>query len=242
MTDPIRPEDEAADAAAERALRLNARVEDEVLARREAADPAFAAEVEAWNERLGPLIDEVTPVPPPAGLWPRIEALIAPRAANDDAPARFWRRWAYGSTGLLAASLAAVGFLLVNRPVIERIVEVPAPASVEHVSVATLTGDGDMPIATITYDPTTGALHVAPTRQMAMDESIPALWLVNPDGSTTLVGAIDPVTPQTHSLPEPLRPTAAGATALAISLEPMGEPLAPQARGPVVAVGEVSDL
>ena len=34
MTGPIRPEDEAADAAAERALRLNARVVDEVLARR----------------------------------------------------------------------------------------------------------------------------------------------------------------------------------------------------------------
>ena len=240
MTDPIHPEDETA--AAERALRLNERVEDEVLARREAADPAFAAEVESWNERLGPLIDEVTPVDPPAGLWPRIEALISPRAANDDSPVRFWKRWAYGSTGLLAASLAAVGFLLVNRPVVERIVEVPAPTQVTHVTVATLTGDGDMPIATITYDPATGALHVAPTRQMEMAESIPALWLVAPDGSTTLVGAIDPATPQTHSLPEPLRPVASGAMALAISLEPIGEPLAPQARGPVVAVGEVSEL
>lgn len=237
------PEDmEPLDPAAERALRLHSGAEDEALARREAAEPAFAAEVAAWNERLAPLYDEIAPVPAPAGVWPRVEAGVAPAAANDDAPVRFWRRWAVGSTALLAASLAAVGFLIVNRPVVERIVEVPGPAQVQHVTVATLVGDGEQPIAMITYDPATGALHVAPTRRLEPGETIPTLWLVNPEGGTTLVGAIDPTTPQTHSLPETLRPVANGAAALAISLEPAGEPLAPQARGPVVAVGEVSEL
>lgn len=238
-------DDIPADDAAERALRLNAGAEDAALATREEADPAFAQGVAAWNERLAPLYDEIEPVPAPEAVWPRVSDAIGPEAANDNGGAvRFWRNWAVASTGLLAASLAGVAFLTANPRVIERVVQVPATAQVQPVSVATLMSaeDPDMPIATITYDPQTGALHVAPTMQMDMGETIPTLWLVDDQGQTTLVGAIDPAHGQTHSLPQTLRPTAEGATALAISLEPAGEPLAPQARGPVVAVGGVERL
>lgn len=238
MTDPREPGPEAApDEAAERALRLGDAATDARLAEREARDPAFARQVEAWHERLGPLYEEFAPVEPPAGLWPRIAARLA--AANDNA-VRFWKRWAYGSTGLLAASVAGLAVLAVNRPVVERIVEVPAPA--EAVRVATLAGEDGMPALVVTYDPHTGSLFVAPTMQMRPGDAIPTLWLVMPEGGTRLVGAIDAEHAATHSLPQEIRPTAMQATAFAISLEPAGEPLAPQARGPVVAVGEVSRL
>lgn len=240
-------DDIPADEAAERALRLNAGADDAALALREETDPAFAAGVDAWNERFAPLYDEIDPVAAPVTVWPRVSAAIAaPRAANDNMATRFWRGWAMASTSFLAASLAGIAFLIANPRIEERIVERPVPTTPDFqpVSVATLMSatDPDMPIATITYDPHTGALHVSPTMQMDMGQTIPTLWLVDGEGQTTLVGAVDPAHAETHSLPRDLRPTASGAVALAISLEPMGEPLAPQARGPVVAVGEVARL
>lgn len=235
-----------ADDAAERALRLNAGPADAALAQRAETDPAFAAQVQAWDERFAPLYDEIEPVEAPLTLWPRVAEGIRPLAANDNMATRFWRGWAMASTSFLAASLAGIAFLIANPRIEERIVERPVPTTPDFqpVSVATLMSatDPDMPIATITYDPQTGALHVSPTMQMDMGQTIPTLWLVDGEGQTTLVGAVDPAHAETHNLPSDLRPTASGAVALAISLEPMGEPLAPQARGPVVAVGEVARL
>ena len=246
IEDDIPPTDDFGDDAAERALRLNDGPADAALSVRAETDPAFGARVEAWNERFAPLYDEIEPVAAPLTVWPRVAEAIRPAAANDNMATKFWRGWAMASTSFLAASLAGLAFLIANPRVEREYITPPAAPAPEFqpVSVATLMSaeDPDMPIATITYDPQTGALHVAPTMQMEMAETIPALWLVDDQGQTTLVGAIDPAHGQTHSLPQDLRPTASGAVALAISLEPMGEPLAPQARGPVVAVGEVSRL
>lgn len=235
------PEDDDL-AAAELALRL-----DDSLAARADQDSEFARAHDAWTERLSPLIAEIPAVDAPAGVWPRVELALAAGlggsgAANDnDARAVFWRRWAIGSTGLLAASLVAVAVLVANP--VERVVQAPATAPVEAVRVATLaTADGGQPAVIITYDPATGALWVSPTRALQPGETVPALWLVNPDGTTRLVGEIDPDEAQTHTLPEALRPGALAAAQLAISLEPAGEPIAPQARGPVVAIGEVERL
>lgn len=239
-------DDIPADEAAERALRLKAGPADAALAQRAESDPVFAAQVQAWDERFAPLYDEIEPVAAPLTVWPRVSRAIRPVAANDNMATKFWRGWAMASTSFLAASLAGIAFLIANPRIEERIVERPVPTTPDFqpVSVATLMSatDPDMPIATITYDPQTGALHVSPTMQMDMGQTIPTLWLVDGEGQTTLVGAVDPAHAQTHSLPSELRPTASGAVALAISLEPMGEPLAPQARGPVVAVGEVARL
>ena len=45
--------------------------------RLQAAEPAFAAEVVAWEERLVPLFNEIAPVEPGPELWGRIERAIA---------------------------------------------------------------------------------------------------------------------------------------------------------------------
>jgi len=37
-----------------------------------AADLGLQAEVSAWESRLSPMLDLVSPVAPPAGLWSRI--------------------------------------------------------------------------------------------------------------------------------------------------------------------------
>lgn len=241
-------DDIPADDAAERALRLNAGAEDAALATREETDPAFAAGVDAWNERFAPLYDEIDPVAAPAAVWPRVSAAIAaPRAANDNMATRFWRGWAMASTSFLAASLAGIAFLIANPRIEERIVERPVPTTPEFqpVSVATLMSatDPDMPIATITYDPQTGSLYVAPTMQMAPGEDqVPTLWMMTPEGGVMRVGGIDPAHSQTHSIPMEMRPMAQDAPALAVSLEPADHPDSPTPLGPVVASGEVARL
>jgi len=237
------PEDIPADGAAERALRLNAGEADAALARRAEADPAFAAEVEAWDARLAPLYDEIDPVEAPAGVWPRVAAAIGPEAANDNRAARFWRGWAMASTGLLAASVAGLAFLIANPRVEERLI-VSTP-DFQPVSVSTLMSeaDPDMPVATLTYDPQTGSLYIAPTMQMATPENrAMTLWVTMTDGSVHRIGSIDPSHAQTHSVSEDMRPMAAEAPIVTVSLEPMDQPDSPVPMGPVVATGQVRRL
>ena len=237
------PDDIPADEAAERALRLNDGPTDQALAARAASDPTFAAEVEAWDERLSPLIDEIAPVLPPAGVWPRVEAATAPVAANDNRATRFWRGWAMASTGLLAASVAGLAFLIAN-PRVEHEYIASSP-DFQPVSVSTLmsAADPDMPIATITYDPQTGSLYVAPTMQMAMPENrAVTLWVTMADGSVHRVGVIDPNQAQMHEVSEEMQPMAAEAPLVTVSLEPMDQPNAPAPMGPIIATGEVRRL
>lgn len=236
-------EDDIPADAAERALRLNDGAADAALAARAEADPAFAAEVTAWDERLAPLYDEIAPVPAPATVWPRVAAATAPDPANDNASLRFWRGWAVGSTGLLAACAAGLVFLIANPRVEERLV-VSTP-DFQPVAVANLmsASDPNMPIATVTYDPQTGSLYVAPTMQMGPHEGqVPTLWLMTPEGGVMRVGGIDASHAQTHSVPMEMRPMAAEAPALAVSMEPADNPNSPTPLGPVVASGEVSRL
>jgi hypothetical protein len=98
-TGPELPDDEAF--AAEHALGVLTAAERASAELRMARDPGFAAHVDAWRERLAPMLDAIAPVMPPPGLWPRIERGLP---ANDNAGRglRFWRGAAMGSMGLAA--------------------------------------------------------------------------------------------------------------------------------------------
>jgi len=103
--------------AAEHALGvLNAQERREAEARM-AREPDFAAQVEAWRERLAPMADSVAAVSPPHELWRRIERSLP---ANDNGQVqnrvRFWRNSAMGGFSLAAASLAAVAVLVAQPP------------------------------------------------------------------------------------------------------------------------------
>lgn len=226
--------------AGELALRLLS-PDDEVAARaREAADPTFAAHVDAWNERLGGLADGVASVEPSAWVWPRVEAgLTEPTAANDNSVV-FWRRWAIGSTGLLAASLAAV-VVLMAQPVAVPVGAPVAPPAV--IRVATLTLENGAAAMTLAYDSATGELYLAPTTEMAGDTRVPHLWLVMPEGGVQLVGAIDGSATSRHSLGQALSGPVGHANAVAVSMEEPGHsPASNKPDGPVVASGELQRL
>lgn len=241
MTDPTTlNEDEAL--AGELALRVLSPAEEAAARAREASDPLFAAEVETWNDRLARLAADIAPVTPSPGLWPRIQAGLP---ANDNDRTAFWRRWALGSTGLLAASLVAVVVLAVGRDQ-PRIIQPPQaqPAEAAVVRVATLTlQEGGAPAMTLVYDPNSENLYLAPTEAMAGDARVPHLWLVMPEGGVQLVGAIDGSATSRHHLDALTAGRAGQANAAAVSMEAPGHTPAPdKPDGPVVASGELQIL
>ncbi|WP_292066421.1 anti-sigma factor [Brevundimonas sp. UBA7664] len=241
MTDPTDidglDEDEAL--AGELALRVLSPAEEAGARAREASDPAFAAHVDAWNERLAGLAEGVAPVEPSAWVWPRVEAGLTPPTAANDNGVVFWRRWAIGSTGLLAASLAAV-IVMLAQPAPVPVAPTPPPAVIR---VATLTLESGAAAMTIAYDSATGELYLAPTDKMAGDTRVPHLWLVMPEGGVQLVGAIDGSATSRHSLGQALSGPAGAANAVAVSMEAPGHtPAADHPDGPVVASGELQRL
>jgi anti-sigma-K factor RskA len=238
-----RDPDDATALAGELALRLLSREEEARARAREASDPAFAAEVEGWNAQLAGLAEAIPPVRPSAGLWPRVEAGIADRAsaANDNGRAGFWRAWALGSTGLLAASLVALA-VLIARPAPAPVVQAVPEGGLTR--VATLSLESGAPAVTLVYDTVTGHLFIAPTQAMPGDAGVPHLWLVKPDGAgVQLVGAIDGAAASRHTLDAVLAGEAGQARAVAISMEAPGHtPAADRPDGPVVASGELQAL
>lgn len=236
MNDPkdIDGMDEDLALAGELALRVLPPEEEAAALAREAADPAFAAHVETWNERLGGLADGIVSVEPSPWVWPGVEARLAPAAANDNSVV-FWRRWAVGSTGLLAASLAAV-VMLVAQPAPAPINPPAPPPAV--IRVATLTLESGAAAMTLAYDAGTGELYLAPTTEIAGDARVPHLWLVLPEGGVQLVGAVDGTHASRQNLGQALFGPAGQANAVAVSMEAPGHtPAANKPDGPVVAQG-----
>ena len=248
MTD-LPPDDPGADdanvLAGELALRVLSPEEERAARAREASDPAFAAEVEVWNEHLAGLVAEIPSVQPSPRVWPRVAAGIASgsevTAANDNR-AGFWKMWALGSTGLLAASLVAVA-LLVSRPTPAPLVQTAPAGGVTRVATIAMT-EGGAPVVALAYDTMTGKLFIAPTMAMRNTGTVPHLWLVKPDGAgVQLIGAIVGSAASHHQLTEVLASTAGQAVAVAISMEAPGhEPAADKPDGPVVATGELQAL
>jgi anti-sigma-K factor RskA len=85
--------------------------------RRAAAEPAFAALVAAWEERLAPLAEAAPERPPPRELWSRIDLATSPvalRAPNPLVPDAGWFpsawRWAVGA-GVTAAAAVLLLFV-----------------------------------------------------------------------------------------------------------------------------------
>lgn len=257
MTDTFNDIEDRDVLAGELALRLLSPLEEVQARARVETDPAFAAEVEAWNERLAAFVNEIAPVEPSDAVWPRLEAAVLSSAhlkqapdvgANDnDRVAPFWKTWAIGATTLLVASLGAVAFMIAQpEPVTTPVAPPDAPAG-GVTRVATLSLDSGAPVLTLAYDTATGNLFVAPTAELAGEDGVPHLWLVLPDDAgVQLVGAIDGDESSRLNLTQEMSATPGQpgqAVTMAISIEAPGTtPAANQPNGPVVAAGELQVL
>ena len=205
-----------------------------------AADAEFRGSVGAWLGRFAPLLDEVEPVAPAAGVWAAIERQLGtPVAANDNVGAirrklNLWRGVAAGASAL-AASLALV--MLTRAPEVPPITA-PAPAPETMVAMLGDEQKGGMLVASWNAAENTVKLS-APTPLPGDAAHAHELWVIPADGTPRSLGTMPaaarvelPVAPQLS------RALQAGAT-LAVSVEPLGGSPTGLPTGPVIASGKL---
>jgi anti-sigma-K factor RskA len=232
--DTIDPADRGKIIAAEYVLGVLAAEERREVERRLAQEPALAAEVAFWEERLGVLADAVAPVAPPQHTWSQIEAAIpAPAAAPTSLwqSLAFWRGFGIGSATLAAASIAAlayIGLVPVTR----------APL------MATLAGSSGQPNFVAAVTATGNSLLVVPAALLTNDPRAIELWLIlpGPNQRPRSLGLIQPGQPMRLTIPPDLAGRLTPDAALAVSLEPPGGSPTGQPTGPVIASGKLTSL
>ena len=203
-------------------------------------DPAFAADVAAWEERLGPLGEDVAPVTPGAHVWTRIEqatggnviAAVPRPAAKPAASGRgvgFWRGWAMAASAVAAAALVGV-FMLTA----------PTMAPPQHHMVAKVMGMDGKPDVVVSYVTGTPNLMLTPVGDMPPKGMTPRMWLMRKDGSMMLVGDVDMAHPERKRLDPGMADEVAHAKGVMISLEEAARKPGARPAGPMVAKGMFS--
>lgn len=221
-----------------------------------AGEAMFAARVQAWEQRLAPLIDEIAPVDVPAHLWPRLRARLgwspfdaaapapaaAPRAGTRGNP---WR-WATGASLALAAALAVVAL---RRPA-----DVPVPAPQPPVAVApaeeerakpvvVLAGEGGETGWLAAVDAIDGAVTMTPVPDaIDVGDRVGELWLIPSDGVPRSLGFVSHELAHTIDVPDTLQAELAAGAVLAVTLEPKAGIPHAAPTGPVVAKGEIGSI
>ena len=209
--------------------------------RRMRSDADFAAEVAGWQTQLMPLIVSIRSVVPPQAVWRRIEAEL-PQALPESAAAAavagarrtvsaFWRTLAIATSGLAAASVAAL-LLLLAAPT--------EPVSGGRLTAALASEDGTALYAAV-IDAATGEATLLP---LVVDHNTGGsheLWLIGASGVPESLGLLDPNAPRLVRLGEGLRGAGLAGT-LAVSVEPPGGSPTGQPTGPVVASGPLQSI
>lgn len=201
------------------------------------ASPAFAAMVSKWQQRLDPLGEGFSEVPPP-DVWRAIEArLDADERTREVRSVRLWQGIAAVS-GALAAALAAI--MVLSPATLRDAARAPAPVTPSPVAIAQLSGaDGTLLAARI--DPTAEYLDI---RAVALPETslTPELWVIPGDGVPRSLGLIARDGTTQVRLAENLRPLVADGAILAVSLEQVeGAPHTAPSSTPI-ATGKISAI
>lgn len=236
MSDSVSPADELDLQAAEYVLGTLTPAEARALEALALTDPAVAAGLAAWEDRLSPLAALVDPVSPPPMLWRRLalatglEPIIhAPMLPRRSAAKRAWRSagvWR-GMTAGATAIAACLAILLLTRPAAG-----PEPL------VAALT-PYNQPGATFLVR--VGADGLATVVAVA-DTNVPAgrsleLWSL-PTGATVPVSMGLLPSSGRARLPLPMPP----GTQLLVSQEPAGGSPTKLPTGPVVLAGKLTGI
>lgn len=165
-------------------------------------DPAFAARVAAWEDRLSPLNDAYTEAPAP-NLLPAIEARLFGRpAARRRSALRLW----FGALSGAVVAVALVALVLIW---------LPRPQAPTY--IATLGATGQAVVFTAAYDPASETLTLTRT---AGPGPAPGhdyqLWSIGGDGVPKPLGLVSAPKDTQHV------PGLAPGIVLAVSIEPTG--------------------
>lgn len=196
-------------------------------------DFALRDVVDAWERRLGPLVDAVPAVEPPAYVWREIEQRVAPRARTG-----LWQRVGFWRPLALAASTAfvvLVGYLLTLSTH-----ETPTPVAKAPAAeyVAVLHDQKAQPVWIVSAaDFTTITVKVVapPPREAGKDYE---LWLLPGNNQAPRsLGLLPTDGSKTVAVPAQLRTAMAAGKVLAVSVEPTGGSPTGLPTGPVLYQG-----
>jgi anti-sigma-K factor RskA len=196
------------------------------------ADPALREAVAAWERKLAPLTALATPEAPPADLWDRIEATIAPPVVRKPARARrfdLWRFWAVGAS-LAAAAFAAIAFLPQAAAPPARFMAVLVTDQSQPAFAASVGANGGIHLAAMTS--VSGAQPQTPTGKQL------ELWGMPPGAKAPTSLGLIPVQGDQLSIPAPAIHPVKDMLIL-ISVEPPGGSPTGQPTGPVVFFGRL---
>ena len=222
-----------------------------------ASDAGFAAEVARWRAELAPIVETTRAIAPPADLWSRIDAEIAPPVvrAVDSAPAlaekpglwaslAFWRGLSFATAGAAAVFAA----LLVSPQT------APAPtaaepeagfqqAVTEPMAAAPINMEGGGSLLAASYDPSHRQFIVTPTGKYELQPTqVLELWIIVGDKAPRSLGVIDAANPRAYAMPEDVRSDLAAGATLAVSIEPTGGSPTGAPTGAVVASGKLTQI
>ena len=236
MTDPGIDTDDGL-LAAELALRL---LEGDALQdarRREATEPAFAAEVAAWHERLAALLTNVAPVEPDAAMWGRVSAALALRDPRNNVvelrrKVRFWRASAAALTAIAASLLLGLGLRNTES------VQPPSTTVVpRQMLIAAIDGEGAPPLAVISLDRTDKSLIITPAALTPVPGHSHELWIVPAAGDPRSLGLLQPGPARRITLADDLAGLLSVGSTLAVSAEDEGGSRTGLPQGVIVATG-----
>jgi anti-sigma-K factor RskA len=239
MSDPSIPDAGEPDmTAAEYALGVLDGEERRAAAARLVTDPAFAAEVAAWEDRLSPLAAEVRMSEPSAQVWSRITAALgAPPGLWNNVV--FWRGATVAGIAAAAASLVIVAGPISRQP--PPIVN-PQP-TLMPVQVATLAAKPGEPASVVaTLDPNSHELVLTPVSLKVTASQSPELWVI-PDGQAPIsLGVMDATKP--YRIPVPMQMNGQGRTAsqLVVTAEQLGGSPDKKPHGPAIAAGRFGQV
>jgi anti-sigma-K factor RskA len=199
------------------------------------ADPALRRAVVAWESRLEGFDEATAPVAPPAPVWDRVAAVIAPVAAPA-APSRagLWQSavfWRWVSAGLAAAALVLAVITLQPR----------APTGTV---VAVLQDQAKEPVWTLRLD-SAGRRLVAETlrpQSPGPDRAL-QLWVLPPGATAPAPGPLLPLQGRGETaLPPALVDLLRGQGQVLVSVEPPGGAPAGVPTGPVLYSGALRGI
>jgi anti-sigma-K factor RskA len=194
-------------------------------------DPAFAAVVAAWEQRLAPLMVLAPETAPPPETWAAIAARIAPAAATVPATPiatrvrAGWQRLL--GAGLAGAAVAGLAVFFAIRP--------PAPAADRYVAVM----QADQAAPAWVVEAERGAITVAAINRPAIPAGrVMQVWGLAPgDPGPTSLGFV-PTDGTRFAVDTSRRPPVDGML-VEISLEPPGGSPIGRPTGPVLFIGRL---
>ncbi|MFN3618906.1 anti-sigma factor domain-containing protein [Sphingorhabdus sp.] len=196
-----------------------------------ATDSGFAAEIEAWRQRLIPLLGPEQA--PPAEMWSKIEMSLPAPTLQDVGIAKltFWR----ALTGISATAAIFLGILLLQKPV------PTSPSANSAPMIAALGSEDGRSAITASYDSTQGTMLLTPVT-LDTGELYPELWIIPADGKARSLGVINGDRPTKMDVSTEMRQYMNEGALLAITPEPAQGAPGGVATGPVLASGKISIL